>query len=154
MKVIFLQDVPRVAKAGQSKDVADGYGRNYLIPKKLAVLATPESMKTLEAKLKKQAHIEAQTEAEMRELASQLEGKEFVIEAKTGGKERLYGSVTAADVAAEIERAMGAVIDKRKIDVPEPIHEVGNYEINVKLATDIAAKIKLTVKGQEPEKES
>lgn len=145
MKVIFLDDVPRVAKAGEVKEVADGYGRNFLIPKKLALLASPEAVKAAEAQIKKIARSQAQTEAELTELASQLDGREIFLEARTGGKDRLYGSITTADIAAGLESSLGLVVDKRKIDLGEPIRQVGSYEINIKLSKDIVPKIKVTV---------
>ncbi len=145
MKVIFLDDVPRVAKAGEVKEVADGYGRNFLIPRKLALLASPEAIKAAEAQVKKIARSQAQTEAELLELASQLDGREIFLEARTGGKDRLYGSITTADIAVELESSIGLVVDKRKIDLEEPIRQVGSYEINIRLAKDIVPKIKVTV---------
>jgi large subunit ribosomal protein L9 len=145
MKVIFLDDVPRVAKAGEVKEVADGYGRNFLIPRKLALLASPEAIKAAEAQVKKIARSQAQTEAELLELASQLDGREIFLEARTGGKDRLYGSITTEDIAAGLESSLGLVVDKRKIDLEEPIRRVGSYEINIKLSKDIVPKIKVTV---------
>ena len=89
MKVVFIEDVPSVAEAGEIKDVADGYGRNYLIPRKLAVLADARATQIVETQKKRKARIEAETEAEMRELAKQLEGLDIVIKAKAGAKDRL-----------------------------------------------------------------
>jgi large subunit ribosomal protein L9 len=149
MKVIFLEDVPRVAKAGDIKDVADGYGRNYLIPRKLALLATPQATIDLKKELERRARTQAKTEAELIELAKQLDGKEITLQAQTGGKERLYGSITAIDIAAEVEKSLSIVIDKRKIELEEPIHQTGIYEIAIKLGKDIVPKIKLTVAEKE-----
>jgi large subunit ribosomal protein L9 len=149
MKVIFLEDMPKVAKAGDIKEVADGYGRNYLIPRKLAVPATPAAVSSWKIQLEKGVHTQAQTEAELQELAGKLDGKEVVLSALTGGKERLYGSVTAADIAAELERTAGFVIDKRKIELPESIRQVGSYEVVVRLGKDITPKIKVTVAEKE-----
>jgi len=148
MKVIFIEDVPNVARAGDIKDVADGYGRNFLIPKKLAAIATPRTMNEAKAQVEKRVRLRAQTETEMKELASQLDGKEVVITAKTGGKEKLYGSVTTEDIAIALEKDFGAVVDKRKIEVPESIREIGSYDIVLRLATDIAATVKVTVKEE------
>jgi len=151
MKVAFLENVPNVADAGEVKEVADGYARNYLIPKKLAVLADSKAANVVEAQLKKRARQQAQTETEMKELAKQLEGLEIVLQAKAGAKDRLYGSITNADVAEEIEKSAGIVVDKRKIELDEPIREVGSYEIAIKLTGDIVPKVKLTVMGEEKE---
>ena len=145
MKVIFLQDVPNVARAGQIKEVANGYGRNYLIPRRLAVLARSEVINTISKKLEITAQSQAQTEAELLELASHLNDREVVLEARAGVKDRLYGSITAADIAAELENVTGFAIDKRKIVLDEPIRQVGSYDIAIRLAKDIVPQIRVTV---------
>ncbi len=149
MKVVFIEDVPDVAEVGEIKEVADGYGRNYLIPKKLAILANARATQIVEAQKKRKARIEAETEAEMRELAKQLEGLDMVIKAKAGAKDRLYGSITNADIAEELSTSAGLVIDKRKIELETPIHEIGSYEIPIRLTKDIIPKVKLTVAEEE-----
>ena len=145
MKVIFLQSVPNVAQAGEVKEVADGYGRNFLIPKKLAVLANPTAISTVE----RQHRIEAETESELTELCRQLEGKEVILKARSGAKDKLFGSITSADIASELQNITGLVIDKRKIDLAEPIRQLGSYEVTIKLAKDIAPKIKVSVVSKE-----
>jgi large subunit ribosomal protein L9 len=149
MKVVFLQDVSNVARAGEIKEVADGYGRNFLIPRKLALLASAQAVKAAEVQLEKETRSQAQTETEILELANQLEGKEINLQARAGSQDRLYGSITAADIAAELEKATGLVIDKRKIEMDESIHQVGSYEIAIRLAKDIVPKIKVTVSGED-----
>jgi len=149
MKVIFIEDVPNVARAGETKEVANGYGRNYLIPQKLAILAEPQALHTAEAQIKARASHEAQTEAEMIELASQLDGKEITLKARVGQKERLYGSITPADIASELESATGLVVDKRKVEIDEPIRQLGSYEVTIRLAQDIVPKITVTVAEEE-----
>jgi len=153
MRVVFLEDVPNVAETGEIKEVADGYARNFLIPKKLAILADAKATQIIEAQLKKKARLQAQIDAEMGELAQQLEGKEIVLKARAGAKDRLYGSITNADIAEELNKSYKVVVDKRKIELDEPIRGVGNYEIEVRLTKDIVPKIKLTVMGEEEEKE-
>ncbi len=145
MKVIFLQDVPRVAKAGEMKEVADGYGRNFLLPQNLAIRATSPSINLVEIQRRKRITLENENRAELASLAEQLEGKEAVIKARVGAKDRLFGSITAADIAAEIEKAMNLVIDKRKIELAKPIRQTGSYDVEIKLAKDITSKIKATV---------
>jgi large subunit ribosomal protein L9 len=149
MKVIFLEDVSKVAKAGDVKEVADGYGRNFLIPRKLAVQATQAAVSSWKTQRQRSVHTQAQTEAELQELAGKLDGKEVVLSALTGGKERLYGSVTAADIAAELERTTGFVVDKRKIELPESIRQIGSYELVIRLSKDITPRIKVTVTEKE-----
>jgi len=151
MKVIFLQDVPNVARAGEIKEVAGGYGRNFLIPKKLALLANKPALSTIKTQLKTEAGSQVQTEARLAELAQQLEGKEITLKARVGAKARLYGSITSADIASELQNTSGVVIDKRKIELANPIHQLGSYEVAIKLAKDIIPKIKVTVTEKETE---
>ena len=151
MKVIFLEDVPNVARAGEIKTVADGYARNYLLPKKLAVVSEPGAVAVVKAR------IASRTETEqMRKLAAEIEGKEITLKVKMGAKERMHGSITAANVATELQNTIGQAVDKRKIDLEEPIKQLGTYDIAVKLAKDVEPKIKLHVveKDKEPEKEA
>jgi len=148
MKVIFLQDVPRVARAGEVKEVADGYARNFLIPQKLAVIADPSTLKTLEAQIKKAASSQSQTEEEMTDLAHQLDGKEITLKAKVGAKEQLYGSITSADITAELQNN-GLVVDKKKIEIAEPIRKLGSHEVAIRLAKDSIPKIKVIVIEEE-----
>jgi large subunit ribosomal protein L9 len=149
MRVVFLQDVPRVAKAGEIKEVADGYARNFLIPRKLALLAKPEVLSQLGTAQK----AEAKEDTELMALAQQIEGKEVSIKAKAGAKDRLYGSITSADIAAELSKSSRLVIDKRKIELEEPLRSLGNYEITIRLAKDIVPKIKLSVTEEEAKAE-
>ena len=151
MKVIFTEDVPNVAKAGQMKEVADGYARNYLIPLKLAVFANSGTVKAMATKMEARKKADALAELEMKDLGKSLNGKEIFIEAKSGGKERLYGSVTSADIVAELEKATGLEVDKRKIKLSEPIHQLGTYEVEIRFSKDITPKIKVTVTEQPAE---
>jgi large subunit ribosomal protein L9 len=152
MKVVFMEDVPNVGKAGQIKDVADGYGKNYLIPHKLAVPAKPGDIKNVEAQIKARARVAAKTEAEMKSLAAELEGKEIMIKAKVGQQDRLYGSITSADIAATMESSLKVIVDKRKIELAEPIRTLGSFDVVIKLAKDITTKIKVTVAAEEAAK--
>ena len=149
MKVVFLQDVPNVANAGEMKEVADGYARNFLLPKKLAAQADPKMMNVIESQVKARARQAAQTEAEMTELASQLDSKEITIKARVGENERLYGSITTGDIIAELEKDFGIIVDKRKIELEDPIRELGSHEVSVRLTKDIIPKITVTVTGEE-----
>jgi len=154
MKVIFLEDVTKVARAGEIKEVADGYGRNFLIPQKLAMLASSSAISTVKVQRRIRTKEEAQLETGMLELARQLEGKEVILKAKAGAKDRLYGSITNTDIASELETSVGLVIDKRKIELAEPIRQLGSYEVAIRLAKDIIPKIKVTVIGEETETEA
>ena len=149
MKVVFLEDVLSIAKAGDVKEVADGYARNYLIPKKLAALVSPETTSRLEAQLKSKTNKQVQLETELSEIANQLEGKEVLLQAKVGAKDRLYGSITSADIAAELEKATGITIDKRKIELDEPIRELGSFDVAIRLGKDTIPKVKVIVSEKE-----
>ena len=148
MKVVFLEDVPNVGKAGQIKEVAEGYGRNYLIPRKLAMPARPEDIKNVEAQIKARARIAAKTEAEMKALAEDLKGKEITLTARAGQQERLYGSITSADISAAVEKQLSVNLDKRKIEMAEPIHHLGAYEVPIRLGKDITTSIKVIVSAE------
>lgn len=145
MKVIFLEDVPKVAKIGQTKDVAKGYARNYLFPRKLAILADSSAAASLEAHLKKLVKQHSIIEAEMAELAKKIEGTAITLKAKVGEKDKLYGSITTADIAGELSKAIGREIDKKRIDLVEPIRQVGVYDVPIRFTHEIAAVITVTV---------
>jgi len=153
MKVVFLQDVSNVARAGEIKEVASGYGRNFLIPRKLALPANSPAISTIKTQLKTEAADQAQTEARLADLAQQLEGEEITLEARVGAKDRLYGSITSADIAAKLQNTSGVVIDKRKVELANPIRQLGSYEVAIKLAKDITPIIKVTVTEKEKETE-
>lgn len=154
MKVIFLEDVPNVARAGETKLVADGYGRNYLLPRQLAILAGSRAAAIVAVRLRKRERLQAQTEAEMAALAAKLNGIEVTLRAKAGAKDRLYGSVTSADIAEVLSRSVGGVVDKKKIELAQPIHQLGSYEVTVRFTHDIVAAVKLTVVAEAPEAEA
>jgi len=153
VKVVFIEDVPDVALAGETRVVADGYGRNYLLPKKLAVLANSSASNIVKAQMKKVLVKRAHAAAEMKEIAEKLEGVEITVKARVGEKERLYGSVTGADIASGIVTATGLTVDKRKIDLDEPIRQLGTFDVTVKFAHDITAAIKVTVEPDKVEEE-
>lgn len=148
MKVVFIEDVPDVALAGETRQVADGYGRNYLLPKKLAVLANSAASNILEAQMKKVLVKRAQAAAEMAEIASKIEGVEITLKAKVGESEKLYGSVTAADISAALNDSTGQLVDKRKIALEEPIRQLGSHDVTVAFTHDITASIKVIVEAE------
>ncbi|RLI36545.1 50S ribosomal protein L9 [Candidatus Bathyarchaeota archaeon] len=154
MKVVFLEDVPNVARSGEIKEVADGYARNLLIPKKLALIANSAAIKLAEARCRAKTRQQAETEAELQELAKQIDGKEITLKARAGSTDRLYGSITSADIAAELEKSAGVVVDKRKIDLEEHIHQLGSYEVTVRLGRDITPKVKVNVIEEKVEDEA
>ena len=152
MKVVFLEDVPNVAQAGEAKEVAGGYARNYLLPNKLAVLADSQAAGLVEAQLKKRTREQARYEADMNELAKMLEGKEVTLKAKAGAEGKLYGSITSADIVAELEKRHRLVVDKRKVDLAEAIRQTGSYDVVIRLTRDIVPVVKVNVLEEEETK--
>ena len=145
MKVVFLQDVPKVAKAGDVKEVSDGYSRNYLLPRKLAVVATPAELKNLELQRQANARREVRTEQEAEAFAKVLQDTNVVLKMRAGTKDKLYGSVTSADIAKEIKKLTKQEVDKRKIELPEPIRELGSHQVSIKLTKDVIAIVNVVV---------
>ena len=150
MKVIFLKDVPNVAKAGEAKEVNDGYARNFLIPKKLAALAQGDVQQHFEAEQRAIARRQAQAEAEMEALAKKIEGKIVTLKSKVGAKDQLYGSITNADVAEALSKLIGSEIDKRKLELAEPIRHTGTFDAVVRLTGELTPGIKVKITREEP----
>ena len=149
MKVVLLEDVPGKGRAGEIKDVSKGYAKNFLLPRGLALIATPTVMKQVESRLEREKLEESVDREKLVELAQQIEGREIRLKARMGGGERLFGSITAADVAEELGRAIDFVIDKKKIDIERPFRQTGSYEVAVKLASDIKPKITVVIEEEE-----
>lgn len=146
MKVILLQDVKGVGKKDQIVNASDGYARNFLFPQKLAVEATPGAVKGIEKMRKAEAEREAERRAQAMTTAEGLRGKVISMTVKTGSQGRLYGSITSAEVAAELKKQHGVDIDKRDIKC-DNIRTVGDVEIEVRVYKDISAKMTVHVEG-------
>ena len=147
MKVIFLQDVKGKGKKGQMAEISDGYARNYLLPKKLAMEATPDAINTMRMNDKAAAERAAKERAEALEVSKKLREMTVVVTAKGGGAGKLFGSVTSQEIADALKAKSGIVIDKRKIVLSDPIKNVGTYTVQCKLGYEIVAP--LTVKIEE-----
>ena len=147
MKVILLQDVKGKGKKGQMLEVSDGYARNYMLPRKMAVEATVDAMNTKRMNDKAAAEKAAKERAEALELSKQLREMILVVTAKGGGAGRLFGSVTNQEIADALKAKTGIALDKRKIVIADPIKSVGTYTVTCKLGYEITAK--LTVKIEE-----
>lgn len=145
MKVVFLVDVKGTAKKDQIKEVADGYARNFLIPKGLAVPADTKVINDMKNKEAAKAHRIATERKEAEALAGALAGKVVKIVAQAGGDGRLYGSVTSKDIAEALERQFGISVDKRKISLSDPIKAYGLYELDVRLYPEVSGKINVSV---------
>ena len=148
MKVLFKQDVEGVAKAGQVKDVADGYARNYLIRRGLAVVATPGALKTAASAQATASRRAADEQKGARELKERLEAQPIVVRSKAGSQGRLYGSVTNADVAAAVKQQLGVEIDRRHVEVNEPIRQIGEHQATARLHHSVTARLTLDVQAE------
>ena len=146
MKVILLQDVKGKGKKGQLIEVSDGYARNFMLPKKLAIEATADAINTKNMNDKATAERIAKEKAAALELSNKLRGMTLTVTAKGGGAGRLFGAVTNAEIAAALEKS-GIKLDKRKIVLAENIKNVGTYTVTCKLGYEINAP--LTVKIEE-----
>ena len=147
MKVILLQDVRGKGKKGQMVEVADGYARNYMLPKKLAIEATADAVNTMWMNDKATQERIAREKAEAMELSKKLRGMTLVVTAKGGGAGRLFGSVTNQEIADALSAQEGITLDKRKIVISDPIKTVGIVTVQCKLGYEISAP--LTVKIEE-----
>ena len=147
MKVILLQDVKGKGKKGQMLEISDGYARNYLLPRKLAVEATADAVNTKNMNDKAAAEKAAKERAEALEISHKLREMTLVVTAKGGGAGRLFGSVTNQEIAEALKAKSGINLDKRKIVITDPIKSVGTFTVQCKLGYEITAP--LTVKIEE-----
>lgn len=145
MKVIFLQDVKGSGKKGEMKNVADGYARNMLLPKKLAVEATPENINHLKGQQSSAQHKIDMDKQNASEMKAKLDGQTVKIVCKAGTGGRLFGSVTGAQIAQQIETQFGCKIDKKKIVLKTDIKSFGTFTAEVRLYTGISAEVKVDV---------
>jgi large subunit ribosomal protein L9 len=145
MKVVLLKDVKNIGKRDEILNVSDGYARNFLFPQKLAAEATPGALKEISRKRAAQDAREAELRAEAQAKAELLKNKTITLAVKCGEKGRLYGSVTAAEVAEALEKQHGIKADKRKIDIGDPIREVGIRKISVWLHAGVTTEMQLDV---------
>lgn len=145
MKVILMSDVKSLGTIGTVVEVADGYARNFLLPRGLAAEASKGSLALLEQQRKAKARRDAEAAANAEALGKQLEGLQLSVSAKAGGNGRLFGAVTNGNVADAIHAAIGIEIDRHKIEVPDNIKSLGSYPIEIRLGKNIVAKTTVKV---------
>lgn len=144
MKVLLLKDVYKLGRAGDVKKVADGYGRNFLLPQGLAVLATAGALKQIE-KIRSQAEVRrTELNSELKDLAAQINGITLVFSAKAGETGKLYGSITTQDVATAIQEKVRYEVKKQQIDM-QPIRNLGEFTAHVRLTMDLVPEVKIIV---------
>ena len=145
MKVILRKDVKGVGKAGEIRDVADGHGRNYLLPHGFAVEATPGNLAQAASQQKAQAKRAATALADAQALAATLESKPVVVAAKAGESGKLFGAVTNSQVAEAVQSSLGIELDRHKIELDEPIKTAGDHSVAVRLVPGVSAKLTVRV---------
>jgi large subunit ribosomal protein L9 len=155
MRVVFLDDVDGVARAGEIKNVADGYARNFLLPRKLATAATPAEVHRAESRAKKIQAEQAKADAAAQEIANLIDERVITIPARAGEQGRLFGSVTASDIAEELSKLAKAQIDHRQVHLGQPIKELGSQQLTVALSRNVKATVTVQVvpEGKEAEAE-
>src|SRR6201993_1071348 len=150
MEVILKEDVANLGHRGEVVKVADGYGRNFLLPRKLALQATLANKAVIEQMKAAAARRSASEKAQAEELVTKLEPLVLVFTRKSGENGQLFGSVTSADIAGELA-AKGFEVDRRKIQLSEPIKSLGNYDVAIRLHREVSAKLKVRVIGETTE---
>lgn len=148
MKVILLQDVKGKGKKGQMLEVSDGYARNFMLPKKLAIEATPDAINTMRMNDKATQERIAKEKAEALEIGKKLRAMTLVVTAKGGGAGRLFGSVTNQEIADALKKQSGITLDKRKIVLSDPIKAIGTYTVTCKLGYEITAPLSVKIEEQ------
>ena len=146
MKVILLQDVKGKGKKGQLLEVSDGYARNFMLPKKLAIEATADAVNTMRMNDKAAAEKAAKERAEALEISKKLREMTLTVTAKGGGAGRLFGSVTNQEIADSLKKQTGIALDKRKIVISDPIKAVGTYTVTCKLGYEVNAELRVEIK--------
>jgi large subunit ribosomal protein L9 len=150
MEVILKEDVLKLGHRGDVVKVADGYGRNYLLPEKLAIEANDANKTVIEQMKASAIRKSVKEKAGAEQFATQLSEVELVFERKVGENDHLFGSVTSGDIAHQLE-AKGFTVDRRKISLDEPLKSLGEYHVPVKLHREVTSHVKVTVKGDQSE---
>lgn len=148
MKVLLVQDVEHLGKAGELKDVAGGFGRNFLIPKGFAVLATRGQIRQAEERLAAQRKRTEAARKDAQALAAKIDGATLRFVVKVGEQDRLYGSVTNADIAEKIAQELGVTVDRRRVELEDPIKRTGTYQVTVSLMSGVEPVVNVVVEGE------
>jgi large subunit ribosomal protein L9 len=149
VKVVFLEDVPGTARIGDIKDVKPGFARNYLLPRKLAAAATPSIVKSAEQRAIRETRLQEARDGEARAIAERLESKAYTITARAGATGKLFGSVGTADIAEQVAAALKQDFDRHDVQLKDPIKELGDYQVPVKLTKNVIATLNVSVVGED-----
>ena len=148
MKILLTKDVEHLGKAGDLKEVSGGYGRNYLLPKGFAVLATKGQVRQSEERLKAQSRRVEASRRDAEALAARINGVTVRFVARVGEQDRLFGSVTNSDIATQLSQQIGTEVDRRRVDLEDPIKRIGIYPVKVRIAAGIEPVINVVVEGE------
>ena len=148
MKVVFLEEVEGSGRIGEVRNVANGYARNYLLPRKLAVAATDHNIRIAQARAEGEAKRQTGLDAEAEVLAERLAGLTITMEVKVGEQGRLYGSVTARDISEALEKPLGLLLEHRQVELEEPIRQVGLFEVVLRLSRNVRPSVQVAVLGE------
>ena len=148
MKVILNEDVKSVGKKGEMVDVSDGYARNFILKKKLGVEATPKNMNDLKLKKQNEEKVAAENLAEAKAFAEEIKTKSIEVAIKAGQDGRTFGSVSSKEIATAGEEQLGYDLDKKKMQIKEPIKNIGTYMVPIRLHAKVTAELKVIVKGK------
>ncbi len=149
MKVVFLEDVTGTARIGEIKDVKPGFARNYLLPRRLAAPATASVVKSAEQRAKREIRLQEGRDDEARGVAEKLEGMSFEVRARAGASGKLFGSVGTADIAERVGGALKAEFDRHNVMLADPIKDLGDYPVTVKLTKNVSATVNVSVIGED-----
>lgn len=149
MKVVFLEDVSGTAKIGDIKDVKPGFARNYLLPRRLAMAATPSVVKSAEQRAARETRLQAGRDTDARAVADRIEATPMSFTAKAGSTGKLFGSVGTADIATRLGEILGSEFDRHNVLLADPIKELGDYLVGVKLTKNVIATASVSVVGED-----
>jgi large subunit ribosomal protein L9 len=149
VKVVFLEDVPGTAKIGDIKEVKPGFARNYLLPRKLAAAASPNVVKSAEQRALRESRLQEARDGDARSVAERLEAQTFTLTARAGSTGKLFGSVGTADIAAKVAEAIGGEFDRHDVTLRDPIKDLGDYQVPVKLTKNVTATLNISVVGED-----
>ena len=148
MKVLLTQAVKNVGLPGDVKEVANGYARNYLIPRGMAVTATASTLKQAEAQRAAEERKEEKNRSENQALAEKINSTTITLRARVGEQHRLYGAITAADIATALSEKLGYTVDRRRVELQEPIRHLGQQKVPVRLARDVVPEVTVSVESE------
>lgn len=153
MKIVLRQDVPKLGEAGSIQTVANGYARNYLIPKGMAVLATDGEIKTAQHNMQVRERKVARQEEQLQSFADKIDGTRIEFTALAGNQGRLFGSVTTSEIAEQLEEKIGEEIDRRKIQLTEPLRTIGEHEVEIHLVGRLRPTITVVINAEKTEED-